>query len=81
MDILGGNMSESHIKPYVWDQLELVRMLTDLYIKNKSTEEGVIKGMLGDQAKIALSKSINAETNKLTDFLAQNPYRLPFKPK
>lgn len=63
-------MSESHIKPYVWDQLELVRMLTDLYIKNKSTEEGLIKGMLGDQASIALRKSINSETNKLTDFLA-----------
>ena len=74
-------MNESHIKPYVWDQLELVRMLTDLYIKNKSTEEGLIKGMLGDQASIALRKSINAETNRLTDFLAQNPYRLPFKPK
>ena len=69
---IGGNMSESHIKPYVWDQLELVRMLTDLYIKNKSTEEGLIKGMLGDQASIALRKSINAETNRLTDFLASN---------
>ena len=65
-------MSESHIKPYVWDQLELIRMLTDLYIKNKSTEEGLIKGMLGDQASIALRKSINEEKNRLTDFLASN---------
>ena len=37
---IGGNMSESHIKPYVWDQLELVRMLTDLYIKDNDLRDG-----------------------------------------
>ncbi len=60
-------MSESHIKPYVWDQMELVRMLTDLYIKNKDTEEGYIKGMLGEKASMALNKAINLELIKLLE--------------
>ena len=49
-------MSESHIKPYVWDQLELVRMLTDLYIKNKDTKDGhnsLNYGMLGEKQALA----------------------------
>ena len=60
-------MSESHIKPYVWDQMELVRMLTDLYIKNKDTEQGLIKGMLGEQVSVALWKTINAEVTRLLE--------------
>ena len=58
-------MSESHIKPYLWDQMKLVEKLTDLYIKNKGTEQGLIKGMLGEQACIALRNTINEEVNKL----------------
>ena len=58
-------MSESHIKPYVWDQMELVRMLTDLYMKNKDTEQGLIKGMLGEQASMGLKKTLHAELNRL----------------
>ena len=64
-------MSESHINPYVWDQIELVRCLTDLYIKNKSTEEGLIKGMLGDQANIGLRTAINKEITALTNFISK----------
>ena len=64
-------MSESHINPYVWDQLELVRMLTDLYIKNKSTEEGIIKGMLGEQASMGLSKAINVQMLELTNYITK----------
>lgn len=29
-------MSESHIKPYLWDQMKLVEKLTDLYIKTEA---------------------------------------------
>ena len=64
-------MSESHINPYVWDQLELVRMLTDLYIKNKSTEEGIIKGMLGEQASMGLNKAINVQMLELTNYITK----------
>ena len=60
-------MSESHIAPYVWDQMELVERLTDLYIKNKSTEQGLIKGMLGGQVSVALWKTINAEVTRLLE--------------
>ena len=63
-------MSESHIDPYVWDQIELVRCLTDLYIKNKSTEEGLVKGMLGDQASMGLSKTINVQMLELTNYIS-----------
>jgi len=64
-------MSESHINPYVWDQLELVRMLTDLYIKNKSTEEGLVKGMLCDQASMGLNKAINVQMLELTNYITK----------
>ena len=58
-------MSESHIKPYLWDQMKLVEKLTDLYIKNKGTEQGLIKGMLDEQSSTGLRKTINIELNKL----------------
>jgi len=67
-------MSESHIKPYVWDQLELVRMLTDLYIKNKDTKDGhnsLNYGMLGEQASMGLKKAINVQMLELTNFISK----------
>ena len=57
--------NKSHIAPYVWDQMELVEKLTDLYIKNKGTEQGLIKGMLDEQSSTGLRKTINIELNKL----------------
>jgi|TARA_Y100000593_G_C4286878_1_gene325968 hypothetical protein len=64
-------MSESHIKPYVWDQVELLRTLTDLYIKNKDTEDGHMNGMLGDQAYRALKLVINQQTLELTNYITK----------
>ena len=59
--------NKSHIAPYVWDQMELVEQLTDLYIKNRGTEQGLIKGMLGEQVSVALWKTINAEVTRLLE--------------
>ena len=64
-------MSESHIKPYVWDQVELLRTITDLYIKNKDTEDGHMNGMLGDQAYRALKLVINQQILELTNYIAE----------
>jgi predicted ATP-grasp superfamily ATP-dependent carboligase len=50
---------------YVWDQMKLVEKLTDLYIKNRGTEQGLIKGMLGEQLSMGLNKTIHAELNRL----------------
>ena len=57
----------THIAPWVLDQMELVERLTDLYMKNKDTEQGLIKGMLGEQASTALRKAINLELIKLLE--------------
>lgn len=57
----------THIAPWVLDQMELVERLTDLYIKNKGTEQGLIKGMLGEQVSVALWKTINAEVTRLLE--------------
>ena len=57
--------SEEEHRHYVWDQLRLVESLMDMYLKNKSTEEGYMKGMLGEQASMGLKKTIHAELNRL----------------
>jgi hypothetical protein len=57
--------AEEEHRHYVWDQLRLVESLTDLYIKNKSTEEGYMKGMLGEQLSMGLNKTIHAELSRL----------------
>ena len=62
---IGGNMNESHIKPYVWDQLELIRMLTDLYIKDNDLRDGKLDGVFHDSQRSSLKKEINQEWAKL----------------
>lgn len=57
--------AEEEHRHYVWDQLRLVESLMDMYLKNKSTEEGYMKGMLGEQASMGLKKTIHAELNRL----------------
>ena len=57
--------AEEEYRHYVWDQIRLVETLMDLYLKNKGTEEGYMKGMLGEQASMGLNKTIHAELNRL----------------
>ena len=57
--------AEEEHRHYVWDQIRLVETLMDLYLKNKGTEEGYMKGMLGEQASMGLNKTIHAELNRL----------------
>ena len=57
--------AEEEHRHYVWDQLRLVESLMDMYLKNKSTEEGYMKGMLGEHASMGLKKTIHAELNRL----------------
>ena len=57
--------AEEEHRHYVWDQLRLVESLMDMYLKNKSTEEGYMKGMLGEQASMGLNKTIHAELSRL----------------
>ena len=57
--------AEEEHRHYVWDQLRLVESLMDMYLKNKSTEEGYMKGMLGEQASMGLKKTLHAELNRL----------------
>ena len=64
---IGGNMSESHIKPYVWDQLELVRMLTDLYIKDNDLRDGQSDGVLATPQRLRLKEEINIQTALLVN--------------
>tara|TARA_R100000781_G_scaffold432_7_gene686 strand:- start:2271 stop:2468 length:198 start_codon:yes stop_codon:yes gene_type:complete len=60
-------MSESHIKPYVWDQLELVRMLTDLYIKDNDLRDGQSDGVLATPQRLRLKEEINIQTALLVN--------------
>ena len=64
---IGGNMNESHIKPYVWDQLELVRMLTDLYIKDNDLRDGQSDGVLATPQRLRLKEEINIQTALLVN--------------
>ena len=64
---IGGNMNESHIKPYVWDQLELIRMLTDLYIKDNDLRDGQSDGVLATPQRLRLKEEINIQTALLVN--------------
>ena len=57
--------AEEEYRHYVLDQIRLVETLMDLYLKSKSTEEGYMKGMLGEQASMGLKKTLHAELNRL----------------
>ena len=60
-------MSESHINPYVWDQLELVRMLIDLYIKDNDLRNGQSDGVLATPQRLKLKEEINIQTSLLVN--------------